>query len=103
MSGMDEMNHGLLSKWDFCWSINPPAMEQGPMPESAGHMAADNTNCQCRCEKLRHKSRPEMNRSDQADMHRRSKASYLIWPVSGSDDIQEYQEASGYDGQMMPG
>lgn len=73
------------------------------MPESAGHVASDNPDCQRSCKKLRRMVGPEMDQSDHPDMKRRRQASYLIRPVPGPDDIQDDLAAPSYDGQVMPG
>ncbi len=78
-------------------------MDQRPMPEGAGHMAADNPDSQRRCEHRHRQFRAGMDQPDQSDMQPSSCSSPLVRPVTTLEDVEYDKDASCCDGQMMPG
>ena len=73
------------------------------MPECSGHVTPDDADCKSCCEHGQRMCRPDMDEPDQADMQPRHDAAALIRPVPGAPDVQDDQEDSRCNGEMMPG
>lgn len=73
------------------------------MAERPGHVTPDNTEGKSSYEHEQRMCRPDMDEPDQPDVQPRHDAASLIRPVPGAPDIQDDQEYSRCNGEMMPG
>ena len=73
------------------------------MPEKAGHVAADNPDCQRGYKYRQRLFRQQMGQPDQSDMEKRYQTASLIRPVTALKGVGDDHGASRGDVQMMPG